>query len=58
LSQYKHLIDEGFSMPLNDALAWEEQRGIESAREASAALIASRRDDVLARGRDDKEDRG
>lgn len=56
LKQYKPLIDNGYSMPYNDALQWEEQQAIESARQASAAFIASRREAVLERGRSEKND--
>lgn len=54
--QYKKLIDEGYSKPLDEALAWEEQRGIESAKAASAAMVASRREGVMARGREQKQE--
>lgn len=54
LKQYKPLIDEGYSMPLNEALEWEETRAIASAKQASAALISARRESVLARGRSEK----
>ncbi len=51
LKQYKPLIDEGYSMPLNEAMPWEEAKAIESARLASAALIEARRLKVLEKGR-------
>lgn len=51
LRQYKAMIDHGYSMPLNEAMVWEEEQAIASARRASAALIESRRQDVIERGR-------
>lgn len=51
LAQYKPLIDEGYSKPLDEALRWEEAAAIESAKQAMAHMIAQRRDSVLARGR-------
>ena len=51
LKQYKPLIDNGYSMPLKEALVWEEAQAIESAKLASAQLIEARRKDVLSRGR-------
>jgi len=56
LRQYKPLIDEGYSLPYAEALAWEEQRAIASAREASAATIAQRREGVMSRGRSEKDE--
>ena len=54
LSQYKALIDEGYSMPLQDALRWEETRAIESARQASSEALEGRREAVMQKGRDEK----
>jgi len=54
LKQYKPLIEDGYSMPYRDALAWEEQRAIASGKEAMASMIAERRDAVLAKGRQEK----
>ena len=54
LRQYKQLIDEGYSMPLNEALLWEETQAIASAKQASAGVIEQRRHDVLDRGRGEK----
>lgn len=56
LKQYKPLIDLGYAMPYHEALAWEEQQAIESARQASAAMIARRREQVLSRGRSEKNE--
>jgi enoyl-CoA hydratase len=52
---YRDMIDEGYSMPLNEALVWEEEKAIESARRASAAMIEQRRQQVLAKGRAERE---
>lgn len=56
LTQYKPLIDEGFSKPYRDALAWEEEQAIESARHAMASMIAARKDAVLSQGRSEKDE--
>jgi len=56
LKQYKSLIDHGFNMPLDEALEWEKAQAIESAKQASAALISTRREAVLARGRSEKDE--
>jgi enoyl-CoA hydratase len=56
LQQYKALIDEGYSKPYREALAWEEQRAIESAGEIMASTIASRRESVLDQGRSEKNE--
>ena len=55
LKQYKPLIDEGYSMPLNEAMPWEEAKAIESAKLASAAVIEMRRQQVLKKGRSETE---
>ena len=55
LRSYKRLIDEGLRMPLGQALAMEKERAIASAAATGAGDVASRRGDVLARGR--SEDR-
>jgi enoyl-CoA hydratase len=54
LRRYKALIDRGYSMPLDEALRWEEQQAIASAREVAAADIAQRRDNVIEQGRSEK----
>jgi len=57
LQQYKPLIENGYSMPYQEALAWEEQQAIESAKQAFASTIASQRESVMARGRSEKNNR-
>ena len=52
LRGYKRLIDEGFGMPLEQALAYELDAAIASAREMTAETLAERRTGVLERGRD------
>lgn len=47
LREYKKLIEQGFSMPYREALAWEEKLSIQSAKKASAAIMKKRRDTVL-----------
>lgn len=54
LAAYKPLIEEGYSLPYAEALKWEEAKAIESARNAFAATLAERREDVMARGRSEK----
>jgi enoyl-CoA hydratase len=54
LQQYKSMIDEGYSKPYADALAWETQQAIESAKQAMAAMIAARKDKVMEKGRSEK----
>ncbi|MEH6585903.1 MAG: enoyl-CoA hydratase [Halioglobus sp.] len=51
LKAYKPLIDEGYSMPLAEALPWEEALSIVSAQKTMADMIARRKDEVLAKGR-------
>jgi enoyl-CoA hydratase len=55
LKGYKRLIDEGYAMNLPEATALEMQRSLESARRATAAIIAERRQGVVARGREQRE---
>ena len=57
LKQYKSLIDEGYNKSYREALAWEEQKAIESAREIMATTIAGRRDAIMEKGRSEKNDR-
>jgi enoyl-CoA hydratase len=51
LLQYKAQIDEGYSMPLAEALLWEERRSIESASRITAHTVAERRGNVIEKGR-------
>ena len=55
LAQYKPLIDEGFSMPLHEALPWEEANSIASAKQVAAEMIAARRSFVMEKGRSERE---
>jgi len=54
LRQYKPLIEDGYSMPLKEAMVWEEAQAIESAKLASAHMIEQRRKQVLEKGRSEK----
>mgnify|MGYP003634000792 FL=1 len=54
LREYQTLIQEGISMPLSDALAWEERRAIDWAKQASGAAIEQRRQAVLEKGRSEQ----
>jgi enoyl-CoA hydratase len=55
LKEYQTLIEQGYSMALNDALAWEEAHAIAWARQASGGAIEERRQSVLAKGRSEQE---
>jgi enoyl-CoA hydratase len=54
LREYQALIENGYSMPLNEALNWEEARAIDWAKQASGSAIEERRRDVLAKGRSEQ----
>jgi len=56
LKQYKRLIDEGYSMPLQAALTWEEQQAIASAGAMQASLVAQRREAIMQKGRSETND--
>ncbi len=56
LVRYKRLIDEGYSMPLNEALPWEEAIAIASASEVGADLVAQRREGIFGKGRSEKSE--
>ncbi|MFK7898773.1 MAG: enoyl-CoA hydratase [Myxococcota bacterium] len=51
MEQVKTMIDEGYSMHLNDAMAYELAKGIESSKQIDSKAIGDRRKDVIARGR-------
>ena len=55
LEQYQTLIKDGYSMLLDDALEWEEARAIWWAKQASGKVIEGRRQEVLEKGRSEKE---
>lgn len=57
LKQYKSLIDEGYNKPYREALAWEEEKAIASARQIMATTIAGRQGAIMAKGRSEKNDR-
>tara|TARA_R110002049_G_scaffold12576_8_gene56174 strand:- start:7127 stop:7897 length:771 start_codon:yes stop_codon:yes gene_type:complete len=54
LSEYQNLIKDGYSMPLDEALQWEEKCAIQWAKQASASAIEQRREGVLAKGRSER----
>ena len=54
LSRYRSMIDEGYSMPLEEALPWEEEQATDWAKLATGAMIEQRRQAVLAKGRSEK----
>jgi len=51
LQHYQTLIEDGYSMPLKEALEWEEARAIWWAKQASGAAIEKRRQEVFEKGR-------
>jgi len=51
LSAYRRLIDEGYSMPLDKALAWESEIAMDWSSRVTAEAIERRRRTVLDRGR-------
>ncbi len=55
LAEYQALIDEGYTMPLDDALALEHKRAMAWARRATASAIEERRKRVLEKGRSEKD---
>lgn len=55
LQHYRAMIRDGYSMPLCDALEWEEARAIWWAKQASGAVIEERRAAVLQKGRSEKD---
>lgn len=55
LSRYQTLIQDGYSMPLADALRWEEEQAIEWAKLATGANVEERRQEVLDKGRAEKD---
>lgn len=54
LAEYQVLIAEGYSMPLDEALAWEEARAVAWAQQATGDMIEQRRQSVMAKGRSEK----
>ncbi len=52
MEEVKKLIDEGYSMPLDEAMEYELRVATESSKRISSAEIGKRRDSVMARGRD------
>ncbi len=57
LVQYKSLIDEGYSMPYKEALAWEEKQSIMSASQILSNTIAERREAVMTQGRSESKEK-
>jgi len=55
LRHYRAMINDGYSMPLHDALEWEEARAMWWARQSLAETIEGRRADVLRKGRSEKD---
>jgi len=55
VSKYKRVIDEGYGMPLSEALRMERETSKEHARKLTADFIASQRQGVQERGRKQKK---
>ena len=55
LQEYQMLIDDGYSMSLQNALDWEEAHAIAWAKQASGAAIEERRESVLEKGRSEQK---
>ncbi len=55
LKQYQELISEGYSMPLDKALAWEHERAVTWAQHASGLAVEQRRVAILHRGRSENQ---
>ncbi|MDC0362150.1 enoyl-CoA hydratase [Halioglobus sp.] len=51
LKQYQDLISEGYSMPIDRALAWEHEHAIAWAKKISASVIEKKRGGIFERGR-------
>ncbi|MEE4660589.1 MAG: enoyl-CoA hydratase [Halieaceae bacterium] len=51
---YKRLIEEGYSKPLDEALVWEEGQAIESAKAMTRAVMSTRKEAVIEKGRSEK----
>lgn len=51
MEQVKTMIDTGYSMHFDDAMAWELETGIESSKQIDSAQIGERRKTVMERGR-------
>jgi enoyl-CoA hydratase len=58
LKGYKKLIDTAYGMHLPEALHFEKAAAIESARQISASTIATRREGVINRGREQTQQAG
>jgi len=56
LEEYKKLIDDGLGMSLSEALVYERQAGIASAKSVRTTQLAGRRQGVQTRGRDQSRD--
>ena len=56
VSSYKRVIDEGYGMPLSEALRMERETSKEHARTLTADFIASQRQGVQERGRKQKKE--
>lgn len=55
LAGYQTLISEGYSMPLDKALAWESERAMAWAEKATSRMIEQRRGQVMAQNRSEQD---
>lgn len=51
MEQVKSMIDTGYAMHFDDAMAWELEVGIESSKQIDSSAIGERRDAIIDRGR-------
>lgn len=54
VAAYKRLIDDGFAIPYGDALKLERERSTALNAQVTPDVVAKNREDVMARGRDQK----
>ena len=52
MEQVKTMIDTGYSMHFDDAMAYELETGIESSKAIDSSKIGERRAAIMERGRD------
>ena len=55
IRKYKKLIDDGFQMTFGDGLELERKMNYEHFQSVQAETIAQRREDVIARGRNQQK---
>jgi len=56
LREIRRMIDQGYGMPLAEALVMETRRSVENAATVAAETVAARRESLQSRGRKQKQD--